>query len=132
MFLKEDDSTSYLKETRMQGQQREPSYHIHTSNSVREINEDMRLIERQINGFNNSSCLNTLEDLMATRIQRAWRRYRTKKLLRAVDFRRCHQDIWNIVDEFTDEEANEVSDSPIDSLKKNQKKEVHEAQTQNY
>ena len=39
MFLKDEDSDSYVKETNARTTARSPSFNIHTSNSVREINE---------------------------------------------------------------------------------------------
>lgn len=46
----------------------------------------------------------TFEDKMAIKIQRAWRQYRTKKLLKNIAFCRSSQNAFNIIDpEFTDE-----------------------------
>ncbi len=46
---------------------------------------------------------------MAIKIQRAWRRYRTRSLLKKVAFCRLHENIFNIADEFTDEEGEPIS-----------------------
>ena len=50
----------------------------------------MRMIEEHYNNLVERSCersaLFTFEDEMAAKIQRAWRRYRTKKLFRNIAF----------------------------------------------
>ena len=58
---------------------------------------------------------------MATKIQRAWRRYRTKKLLKNIAFVPVNDDVINIVeDEFTDQEGQYIN-SPEDSPDKKDK-----------
>ena len=53
---------------------------------------------------------------MAAKIQRAWRKYRTRKIVSNVAFCQSGQNAFNILDEFTDEEDHEYIQSPIDKL----------------
>jgi hypothetical protein len=67
----------------------------------------MRLIQAEFVRMGESAML-TYEDSMAIRIQRAWRQYRTKKLLKNIGFSRSNRNAFNIIDaEFTDEECQE-------------------------
>ena len=120
MFLKEDPSVSQLKDTNIKNTNRQPSLNIHTSNSVKEINEEMRKIEQQFNLIGQRSTIFTYEDEMATKIQRAWRRYKTKKLLKNIALSHINDNVFVIEDQFTDEEYEHVN-SPQESPKSREK-----------
>jgi hypothetical protein len=48
----------------------------------------------------------TREDLMAIRIQRAWRKYKTRQILKKISSKKEGEEHpFNILDEFTDEEV---------------------------
>jgi hypothetical protein len=47
MFLKEDNSVSQLKDNDVKPIRREPSFSIYTSNSIKELNEEIRTFEAQ-------------------------------------------------------------------------------------
>ena len=84
------------------------------------------MIEEHYNNLVERSCersaLFTFEDEMAAKIQRAWRRYRTKKLFRNIAFCASNENAINIIeDEFTDEEGKEYVNSPEDSPNQEEK-----------
>ena len=58
----------------------------------------MRMIEAKYHGGIKTSVILSNEDAMATRIQRAWRRYRTRKLLRTNTLGATNEQVFNILD----------------------------------
>ena len=67
----------------------------------------MRRIEEQFGKIGEKSTIFTYEDIMAIKIQRAWKQYKTRKLLKNVGFCRSQDNVFNIIDDiFTDEEGN--------------------------
>ena len=83
LFLKEEANLSHVKEKDERPHNNpEIVQSIYTTSSVKDLTEDIKQIQDRYRSIpSQAEIAKSLEDMMATRIQRAWRRYRTKKIL---------------------------------------------------